>query len=103
MLPFGLTSALAPFQRLMERVLHSLHLKSLLLYLDDIIVIAPDFDIHLPWVEEVLRPLQQTGLKLKPSKCKLVQSEVCYLGLIVSVGRVPTDKIIKGLTVPMQG
>lgn len=41
-LPFGSTSALATFQRLMERVLQRLHWKTLLLYLDDIIVISPD-------------------------------------------------------------
>ena len=103
MLPFGLTFAPATFQRLMDRVLHGLHWKSLLLYLDDFIVIAPDFDTYLQWVEEVLRPLQQAGLKLKPSKCKLVQSEVCYLGHIVSVDRVVTDKVTKGLTFPIQG
>ena len=52
-LPFGLTSAPATFQRLMERVLQGLHWKTLLLYLDDIIVIAPDFHTHLERLEEV--------------------------------------------------
>ena len=90
-LPFGLTSAPATFQRLMERVLHGLHWKSLLLYLDDIIVIAPDFDTHMSRLEEVLNRLQQAGLKLKPSKCELLQSEVRYLGHIVSATGVATD------------
>jgi hypothetical protein len=71
-LPFGLTSAPATFQRLMERVSHGLHWKTLLLYLDDIIVIAPDFETHLQRLTEVLRRLQQAGLKLKPSKCELL-------------------------------
>ena len=90
-LPFGLTSAPATFQRLMERVLHGLHWKSLLLYLDDIIVIAPDFSTHLHRLEEVLKRLQQAGLKLKPSKCELLQPEVRYLGHIVSSTGVATD------------
>ena len=90
-LPFGLTSAPATFQRLMERVLHGLHWKSLLLYLDDIIVIAPDFNTHLQRLEEVLKRLQQAGLKLKPSKCELLQPEVRYLGHIVSSTGVATD------------
>jgi len=42
-LPFGLTSALATFQRLMEQALSGLHWKTLLIYLDDVIVISPDF------------------------------------------------------------
>ena len=41
---FGLTSALATFQRLMEQVVKGQHWKILLLYLDNIIVIAPDFE-----------------------------------------------------------
>ena len=53
-LPFGLTSAPACFQRLMERVLHGLHWKSLLLYLDDVIVISPDFETHITRLSEVL-------------------------------------------------
>ena len=75
----------------MERVLHGLHWKSLLLYLDDIIVIAPDFDTHKSRLEEVLNRLQQAGLKLKPFKCELLQSDVRYLGHIVSATGVATD------------
>ena len=75
----------------MERVLHGLHWKSLLLYIDDIIVIAPDFDTHMSRLEEVLNWLQQAGLKLKPSKCELLQPEVRYLGHIVSATGVATD------------
>ena len=52
-LPFGLTSAPTTFQRLMEQVLHGLHGKTLLLYLDDVIVISPDFASHLKRLEDV--------------------------------------------------
>ena len=90
-LPFGLTSAPATFQRLMERVLHGLHWKTLLLYLDDVIVIAPDFESHLERLEEVLGRLRQANLKLKPKKCELIQREVKYLGHVVSAAGVATD------------
>lgn len=53
-LPFELTFALATFQRLMERVMKGPYWKTLLLYLDDVIVIAPDFKTHLQWLDEVL-------------------------------------------------
>ena len=46
-MPLGLTSAPATFQRLMERVLQGLHWKTLLLYLDDIVVMGPDVHTHL--------------------------------------------------------
>ena len=90
-LPFGLTSAPATFQRLMEKVLHGLHWRTLLLYLDDIIVISPDFQSHLERLEEVLKRLRGAKLKLKPSKCELFQSEVRYLGHVVSSQGVSTD------------
>ena len=41
-LPFGLTSAPATFERLMEAVPRGLHWKTLLTYLDDVIVFAQD-------------------------------------------------------------
>ena len=62
-----------------------------LLYLDDIIVIAPDFDTHLSQLEKVLNRLRQAGLRLKPSKCELLQPEVRYPGHIVSATGVATD------------
>ena len=90
-LPFGLTSAPATFQRLMEQVVHGLHWKTLLLYLDDIIVIGPDFETHLTRLGEVLGRLRGAGLKLKPAKCELLQTKVGYLGHVVSQRGVSTD------------
>lgn len=54
-----------------------------LLYLDNIIVIAPDFDTQIPRLEEVFQRLQQAGLKLKPTKCELMQATLRYLGYVV--------------------
>jgi len=90
-LPFGLTSAPATFQRLMERVLSGLHWKTLLIYLDDVIVISPDFKTHVSRLREVFERLRGAGLKLKPSKCALLQPEVKYLGHVVGRNGVATD------------
>ena len=91
LLPFGLTSTLAKFQRLMEQILHGVYWNTLLLYVDNVIVISPDFDSHLQRLEKVLRRLQDAGLKLKPTKCELLQDEVHYLGHVVSAKGVATD------------
>ena len=90
-LPFGLTSAPATFQRLMEQVVKGQHWKTLLLYLDNIIVIAPDFETHLDRLGKVLGRLRGAGLKLKPAKCELLQTKVGYLGYVVSQQGVSTD------------
>lgn len=74
----------ASFQRLMERVLLGIHWKSLLLYLDDIIIIAPYFQTHLQQLEEMFQRLNQAGLKPKPTKCKLLHRGMKYLGRVGS-------------------
>lgn len=63
----------------------------MLLYFDDIIVIAPDFKAHMDCLEEVLRRLQAAGLKLNLMKCKLLQKELKYLGHIMSPSVVTTN------------
>ena len=90
-LPFGLTSAPATFERLMEQVLKGLQWKTLLLYLDDVIVYSPDIDSHLDRLAEVLDRFRAAGLKLKPAKCELLQPQVSYLGHVVSAQGVATD------------
>jgi len=90
-LPFGLTSAPAKFQRLMERVLSGLHWRTLLVYLDDIIVISPDFKTNVSRLGEVFERLRGADLKLKLSKCALLQPEVKYLGQVVGQNGGATD------------
>lgn len=91
-LPFGLTSAPSTFERLMETVLRGLHWKTLLIYLDDIIVFSKDLDSHLERLGEVFTRLHQAGLKLRPDKCKLLATRVNYLGHVVSENGVETEE-----------
>ena len=74
-----------------QQVLHGLHWKTLLLYLDDVIVISPDFASHLKRLEDVFEWLQDAGLKLKLTKCELLQNEVHYLGNVVCAEGVATN------------
>ena len=83
-MPMGLCNAPATFQRLMESCLGDKNFESLLIYLDDLIVFAPDFSTHLLYLEQVFQRLSQYGLKLKPSKCHLFQPKVKYLGHVVT-------------------
>ena len=52
-LPFGLTSAPATIERLMEKVLKGLQWQNLLLYLDDVIIFSKDFESYLERLAEV--------------------------------------------------
>ena len=68
----------------MDLVLKGLRYSTLLVYLDDIIVMGSSFKKHLERLDEVFSRLGKTGLKLKAKKCELFQKEVPFLGHIVS-------------------
>ncbi len=65
-------------------VLRGLNWRTVLAFLDDILVLGSDFDDHLKNLREVLVRFRQHGLKLKPKKCALFQEKVEFLGRIVS-------------------
>ena len=102
-MPFGLCNAPATFQRLMDLVLAGLQWSHCLVYLDNVIVIGRSFTEHLQNLQAVFKRLRQAGLKLKPSKCSLLQQEVQYLGHIVNREGISVDpgKVEKVLTWPV--
>ncbi|XP_078799615.1 uncharacterized protein LOC144990300 [Oryzias latipes] len=90
-MPFGLCNAPATFQRLMDRVLAGLQWEACLVYLDDIIVLGCNSNQMMERLEQVFTRLRQANLKLKPSKCRLFQEQVAYLGHVVSAQGISTD------------
>ena len=83
-IPFGLTNAPAVFQRFMETCLDGLNGEIAMTYLDDVLVFSDNFQAHLDHLRQVLKRLQKHGVKLRPNKCEFFQSEVRYLGRLVS-------------------
>ena len=90
-MPFGLCNAPSTFERCMELVLKGLQWRTLLIYLDDIIILSSTFTEHIERLDEVLRRLGNAGLKLKPSKCELFREEVLFLGHIITQDGVKPD------------
>jgi predicted aspartyl protease/transposase InsO family protein len=91
MMPFGLNNAGATFQRLMDLVLSGLTLEICLVYLDDIIVYSSTLEQHLERLRIVLDRVSRCGMKLKTSKCALMQKSVHFLGHVISGDGVATD------------
>ena len=83
-MPFGLNNAASTFQRTMELALQGLQWTTCLIYIDDVIVFGRNFDEHIRRIEEVFQRLKLAGLKLKPEKCNMLQSEVVFLGHVVT-------------------
>ena len=88
---FGLCNAPSTFQRVMEVAMSGLQWKTLLVYIDDLIIVSSTLDEHLAWLAEVLARLRQFALKLKPKKCNLLQKEVVFLGHTVNSDGIRTN------------
>ena len=68
----------------MQLVLSGLQWLKAVLYLDEIITFGKTFDETLLNLELVFERLHKAGLVLRPSKCKLFQESVEFLGHVVS-------------------
>ena len=90
-MPFGLTNAPGTFMHLMQLVLSGLQWSKAVLYLDDIITFGKTFDETLLNLELVFERLRKAGLVLKPSKCRLFQESVEFLGHVVSQEGISCD------------
>ena len=82
-MPFSLCNGPSTFQRCMELVFWGWQWNTLLIY-RDIIVMGHTMQENLEQLDKVLSRLAAAGLKLKPSKCHLLQTEVLFLGHTVS-------------------
>ena len=87
----GLCNAGSTFSRIMQLAMQGLNLQVCLCYLDDIIVFSRDVEDHIQRLRSVFQRLREANLKVKPSKCHLVQEEVAFLGHRVSAAGIATD------------
>jgi cell division septum initiation protein DivIVA len=78
-MPFGLCTAQATFQRTMDMVPGELRRTTCLVYLDDIIVYASNTEEHTKRLRLVLEALQEANLKLKLPKCRFGESAITAL------------------------
>ena len=88
-LPFGVSSAPAIFQSVMDKMVSGLH--GVAVYLDDIIITGTDEADHWKKFESVLQRLADFGFRLRSEKCHLIMKKVDYLGFEISEeGRRPS-------------
>ena len=89
-LPFGVASAPAVFQRAMDSILQGM--SHVICYIDDILVTGTTEDEHDRNLDEVLRRLQEHGVRLKQEKCSFFKDSVEYLGHHISKAGIHTTQ-----------
>lgn len=90
-MPFGLTSAPATFQRTLDRVIGAEMEPHAFAYLDDIVVLGGSLEEHMANLKEVFRRLREARLKINHEKSKFFQKEIKYLGHVVNESGIHTD------------
>ena len=97
-MPFGLTNAPATFQRLMNDIFHKVLNKTVVVYLDDILVFSKTKEDHMRDLAEVLEILRANKLIAKRKKCFFFQTKLNFLGHVISSdGIFPNEDKIKAV------
>lgn len=91
-MPFGLSSAVAEFTKLMQHVLGPLRGKVVRNYLDDMVIDGLDWSDMLNKLRLVLERLRMANLTLKPSKCSFGSRVLEFLGYVIEDGRIRPGK-----------
>lgn len=98
-MPFGLRNAPSVFQRALVHALGDLVNSYVVVYMDDVLIVASSAQEALQRLQVVLDVLLQKGFSLNPKKCAFLKQEVEYLGYVVSKGQIrPNPRKISALT-----
>ncbi|KAK3506478.1 hypothetical protein QTP70_001561 [Hemibagrus guttatus] len=91
-MPYGLVNAPFVFQDFMHEVLQEFLHKSVLVYIDDILIYSRSMADHRQHVAEVLQRLRDYRLFLKAEKCTFHQPSVQFLGYNIDRGGIRMDE-----------
>lgn len=80
-LMYGIASASAIWQRNIEIILQGI--EGVTVFLDDIKVTGPNYEIHLQRVEEVLKRLQKYNMRINRDKCEFFSDSIEYCGYLI--------------------
>ncbi|KAH8335938.1 hypothetical protein KR074_008537, partial [Drosophila pseudoananassae] len=97
-MPFGLHSASATFQRALDQVIGPDMAPHAFAYQDDIIVIGRTKEEHMRNLQEVFRRLRAANLRINTEKCHFFRQELLYLGHRITsqgIGMDPGKVVVK--------
>ena len=97
-IPFGLRSASATFQRILNSIYCDYLYKSLIIYVDDVILYSNSQQEALAHCKLLFQRASTYGIQFKPTKCTLLSTSLDILGHhISSEGRKPTNSGITAI------
>ncbi len=77
---YGLSNSPSVFQNFMNEIFRDILHKSVIIYIDDILIYSSNLSDHIKHVQQVLNRLRQHPLYLKLEKCEFHQSTIQFLG-----------------------
>lgn len=81
-LMFGVASAPAKWQRLMEQLLCDI--PGVSVFLDDIKITAPDDESHVSRIHEVLKRLEKYNMRVNLEKSEFLKECITYCGYVIN-------------------
>lgn len=103
-MPFGLCNAAQRLCRLMDKVIPCRLKSNVFVYLDDLLIIADNFEKHLEILEQVADCLRMANLTIGLGKSMFCFKQLKYLGFIIGGGMLKTDpdkvSAIKKIKIP---
>jgi hypothetical protein len=88
---FGLSGAPGTFQGATNTTLKPLLHRCAIVFFDDILVYNKTMEDHVDHLRQVFALLAKDRWHIKLSKCKFAQTQISYLGHVISEGGVATD------------
>ncbi|KAG1927373.1 retrotransposable element [Pimephales promelas] len=90
-MPFGLANSPSVFQSFVNEIFRDMLNRNLIVYIDDILIYSETFEDHVREVRAVLQRLIENQLYAKLPKCEFHQTQIAFLGYIISAEGVTMD------------
>jgi hypothetical protein len=88
---FGLTGTPSTFMTLMNKILRPFLDKTIVVYLDDILIYSSSKEKHLKDLKNVFEVLVQNKLFCKMSKCEFFQERISFFGHVIDKHGIAMD------------
>lgn len=88
-MPYGLCNSPTVYQRIINSTLRKfIESGSVLVYIDDVLIISMSIDEGVSLLRDVLNTLTQAGFSINLRKCSFLTTKIEYLGRVISHGQV---------------